>query len=70
MKYVYRCINTHEIEVKQSIQDEPLTECPECQAQTRRIIQPNGVHYKTSGFYVKDSKAGRNGAKEVRKHEN
>jgi putative FmdB family regulatory protein len=39
---------------RQPIQDEPLTECPECEGHVQRIVQPVGVVFRGSGFYVTD----------------
>jgi hypothetical protein len=34
--------------------DEPLTTCPECGSQIRRVLFPAGVVFKGSGFYKTD----------------
>ena len=53
--YVYECRTCHEsFEADQSIKDAPLTDC-ECGGTVRRIIQPVGIAFKGSGFYVNDS---------------
>jgi hypothetical protein len=36
--------------------DEPLTDCPECDGQVHRVIQPVGVIFKGSGFYITDNR--------------
>ena len=38
--------------------DEPLTVCPECEGPIHRVIQPVGIIFKGSGFYVTDNRQG------------
>jgi hypothetical protein len=33
-----------------------LTECPECDGHVHRVIQPVGVIFKGSGFYITDNR--------------
>ncbi|MGH2616759.1 MAG: FmdB family zinc ribbon protein [Thermomicrobiales bacterium] len=40
----------------QRFADDPLTECPECGSRIRRVIQPVGVVFKGSGWYITDSR--------------
>lgn len=55
--YSYRCDSCeHAFEIVQRFADEPLTECPECGARIRRVIQPVGVVFKGSGWYITDSR--------------
>jgi predicted nucleic acid-binding Zn ribbon protein len=35
---------------------EPLTDCPECEGQVHRVIQPVGIIFKGSGFYITDNR--------------
>jgi len=44
-------------ERRQSITDDPVYDCPECDGQVHRVIQPVGVIFKGSGFYVTDNRA-------------
>jgi predicted nucleic acid-binding Zn ribbon protein len=37
---------------------EPLTDCPECEGHVHRVIQPVGVIFKGSGFYITDNRKG------------
>lgn len=54
--YVYECNTCEEtFEVEQRMADEPLTNCHCGKGQVKRIIQPVGVAFKGSGFYVNDS---------------
>ena len=57
--YGYRCSQCgHELEVFQSMSDQPLRVCPECSGALRKLLYPVGVHFKGSGFYTTDYKAG------------
>ncbi len=61
--YDYECLNGHAFEYLQSITATPLTECPTCGADVRRLIGGGtGIIFKGSGFYVTDSKNGRRGS--------
>jgi putative FmdB family regulatory protein len=40
----------------QRMSDDALTECPECDGQVHRVIQPVGVIFKGSGFYITDNR--------------
>lgn len=55
--YSYQCDSCgHDFEAVQRFADDPLTECPECEAPIRRVIQPVGVVFKGSGWYITDSR--------------
>ena len=55
--YVYECEDCGvRFERLQSYSDTPLRECPECCGHVHRVIQPVGVIFKGSGFYVTDNK--------------
>ena len=61
--YVYRFIDTGEtIEIRQSFDDEPLTEAPHpSDGQMRavkKVFTPVGITFKGSGFYKTDSGSG------------
>ena len=43
-------------EVFQHFSDEPVAACPECSGSVRRVIQPVGIIFKGSGFYVTDNR--------------
>jgi putative FmdB family regulatory protein len=59
--YGYRCSECgHELEVFQSMSDEPLRVCAECGGSLSKLLYPVGVHFKGSGFYSTDYK--KNGA--------
>jgi putative FmdB family regulatory protein len=56
--YTYQCDSCgNGFEAVQRFADEPLTECPECGSRIRRVIQPVGVVFKGSGWYITDSRA-------------
>ena len=55
--YVYRNLNTDEIfELEQRITEDALTHHPETGDPVKRVIQPVGIAFKGSGFYVNDSR--------------
>ena len=55
MKYQYKCFNCgHQFEIKQSIKDDKLKECPECkQEKLERIISAPSVIYKGNNWTSK-----------------
>ena len=63
--YAYRCENCGvQFERMQRFSDDPVSVCPECEQQAvRRMIQPAGIIFKGSGWYVKDSKASNSAGK-------
>ena len=55
--YEYQCKTCgHQFEQMQRFSDPPLTECPKCSGQVRRVIFPAGVIFKGSGWYITDSR--------------
>jgi len=64
--YEYECKScSYNFEVFQSMSDSPLTDCPKCGGEIRRLIfGGTGVIFKGSGFYVTDKgKSSKTGAK-------
>ncbi len=56
--YAYRCkACNHEFEKHQRMSEEPLTACPVCAGEIRRVINSVGIVFRGSGFYVTDNKA-------------
>lgn len=56
--YRYRNLTTNEIfDLEQRITESALTEHPETGDPVKRLIQPVGIAFKGSGFYVNDSRA-------------
>jgi putative FmdB family regulatory protein len=45
----------HAFEAFQSFSDEPLTICPECKGEVKKVYSAVGVVFKGSGFYKTDS---------------
>jgi putative FmdB family regulatory protein len=55
--YLYECDSCGiRFERLQRFSEEPLTECPECDGRVHRVIQPVGVIFKGSGFYITDNR--------------
>jgi putative FmdB family regulatory protein len=55
--YAYQCEKCGlRFERMQKFSDKPLTHCPECRGKVRRLIQPAGIVFKGSGWYITDSK--------------
>jgi putative FmdB family regulatory protein len=62
--YAYHCRSCDQnFEVKQSFNDIPLRNCVLCETpgSVHRIIQPAGIVFKGSGWYVTDSKGASSG---------
>jgi putative FmdB family regulatory protein len=55
--YSYRCATCdNRFDAFQKFADDPLTVCPECGGLVKRVIQPVGVVFKGSGWYINDSR--------------
>jgi len=55
--YEYQCKTCGQhFEKMQRFSDNPLTECPNCGGEIRRVIHPAGVIFKGSGWYITDSR--------------
>jgi putative FmdB family regulatory protein len=55
--YEYQCKTCgHHFERVQRFSDAPITECPQCGGEVRRVIHPAGVIFKGSGWYKTDSR--------------
>ena len=52
--YEYKCENEHVFDVMQRMSEDPLTECVECGAPVKKVLQPVGISFKGSGFYSTD----------------
>ncbi len=56
--YEYQCQECGlRFERRQSFSEEPVRICPECTGSVIRLIQPAGIIFKGSGFYVTDSRS-------------
>jgi putative FmdB family regulatory protein len=61
--YEYKCESCAIVfERVQHFEDEPLKTCPECGGEVRRVLQPVGVIFKGSGFYITDHRQVSSGA--------
>jgi len=55
--YSYRCAACeNRFDAFQKFAEDPLTDCPECGGLVKRVIQPVGVVFKGSGWYINDSR--------------
>ena len=57
--YQYACKDSacgHRFEAVQSFSDDPLSACPVCEGQVRKVFSAVGVVFKGSGFYRTDSR--------------
>ncbi len=55
--YEYICNNCNIIEIKQSIKDDPLTQCPKCGSlDFKKIISISSFHLKGTGWFRSDYK--------------
>jgi putative FmdB family regulatory protein len=56
--YEYECEGCGvRFERRQHMEDEPVKVCPECGGRVHRLIQPVGIIFKGSGFYVTDNRS-------------
>ena len=56
--YEYKCNECGlRFERRQHFSDPPVETCPECDGEVVRLIQPAGIIFKGSGFYVTDNRA-------------
>ena len=61
-EYACRDCGSH-LEVVQSFSDDPLTECPHCAGQLKKVFGSIGITFKGSGFYKTDSRSGSSATK-------
>ena len=53
--YEYRCRDCgHTFDIVQKMSDDPLTHCPECGGELRKVFAPPAISFKGSGFYATD----------------
>lgn len=56
--YEYQCKECGlRFERRQHFNDDPITICPDCEGPVVRLIQPAGIIFKGSGFYVTDNRS-------------
>jgi len=57
-RYEYQCESCGiRFDKIQHFKDEPLKLCPECGGAVHRLIQPVGIIFRGSGFYVTDHRS-------------
>ena len=55
--YHYACSSCrNEFDQYQSFTEDTLSECPSCEGFIRRVIQPVGIVFKGTGWYLTDSR--------------
>jgi putative FmdB family regulatory protein len=53
--YEYECVRCHQTtEALQKFSDPPLTDCPHCNGNLKKLISLNSFHLKGNGWYVTD----------------
>jgi len=56
--YEYQCQECGlRFERRQHFVDDPIKICPDCGGSVQRLIQPAGIIFKGSGFYVTDNRS-------------
>ncbi len=60
--YTYRREDGTTFEIRQKFLDDPLEVDPETGQKVKRIVQPSGIIFKGSGFYVTDTRGASNTA--------
>ena len=53
ISYVYNCPQCGQFELRQSINDSPLTSCPQCNHSVHRVIFPSEVIWKGRFRFMK-----------------
>ena len=68
--YEYECSRCHHrFELRQGFDAEPCNSCPQCQSIARRVLQPVGIVFRGSGFYVTDNRKDGGGQAEEKRSE-
>jgi putative FmdB family regulatory protein len=66
--YEYQCQTCGvRFERLQRKSDPILEQCPECDGAVRRLIQPPGIIFKGSGFYVTDNRRSNSSSRRSKK---
>lgn len=68
--YTYRREDGTTFDMRQKFGDRPLQACPTTGQVVNRVIQPAGIIFKGSGFYVNDNNKAKNPAKPAGSSEN
>lgn len=68
--YEYQCEQCGvRFERLQRKSDATMKKCPECSGSVRRLIQPPGIIFKGSGFYVTDNRRSSAGSRRSRENQ-
>jgi putative FmdB family regulatory protein len=55
--YQYECSDCgHQFELFQSFAEAPITICPQCKGEVKKVYSNIGVVFKGTGFYKNDSR--------------
>jgi len=61
--YEYECENCGtRFDRLQSMNDEPVRQCPECAGAVHRVLHAAGIIFKGSGWYITDSRKATSGS--------
>jgi len=61
--YEYECRECNKVfEVQQKIADDPLSECPQCQAPVKKLMSMSSFQLKGGGWYADGYSSAANGA--------
>ena len=56
--YGYQCTECkYEFSAFQSMKDDAIAVCPECNGKVKRLLYPVGIVFKGTGWYINDSRA-------------
>ena len=56
--YEYRCPKGHNFELLQKMSEEPRAECPDCGAESERLLSGGaGFLFKGGGFYITENRS-------------
>ncbi len=59
--YEYACAKCgHHFDTRHSADEKPHIPCPQCEGDTQKVFNVNGIIFKGSGWYVTDSVAKNN----------
>lgn len=65
--YRYECASCgYCFDFKQRFSDKPIATCPLCCGVARRLFSPVPIVFKGSGFYITDSRKGKDGGPEAK----
>ena len=60
--YEYKCQKCgHDLETLQQVSEPPLTTCPECGGELKKLLSAPAFQFKGSGWYVTDYAGKKNG---------